>query len=66
MHWLSALARQMIQMHAGNDMASMPDKDSLFNHHLAGTLVLLLGVFAYQEQSELSITRSATPGSACK
>jgi hypothetical protein len=54
---LHALALKMIQMHAGHDTASMLDKDSLFNHHLAGTLVILLGVFAYLEQSELSRQR---------
>ncbi len=49
---LLPLALQMHE-HMGHDMA-MPDPVSLFNHHLAGVLVILLGIFAYLEQTELA------------
>lgn len=56
LHFL-ALALQMHE-HTGHDMA-MPDPVSLFNHHLAGVLVLLLGIFTYLEQTELAERRWA-------
>lgn len=49
---LLALAWQMRE-HAGHEM-SMPDPVSLFNHHFAGALVILLGIFGYLEQTELA------------
>jgi hypothetical protein len=52
---LLTLALQMHE-HMGHDMA-MPDPVSLFNHHLAGVLVILLGIFAYLEQTELAERR---------
>lgn len=51
LHFL-ALALQMHE-HAGHEMP-LADPVSLFNHHLAGVLVILLGIFAYLEQTELS------------
>jgi hypothetical protein len=58
MHWLYvlALAGQGHEMHGGHEI-TLPDKVSLFNHHLAGVLVILLGVFTYLEQTELSKQR---------
>ena len=41
-----------MQDHAGHTMTSMPDAISLFDHHLAGALLILWAVLAYLEQSE--------------
>jgi len=41
-----------MQDHAGHTMPPMPDAISLFDHHLAGALLILWAVLAYLEQSE--------------
>lgn len=53
MCWLYslALALQTHDMHAGPEMA-LPDELSLFNHHLAGGLVILLAALTYLEESK--------------
>ncbi len=48
---LYLLAAQMHDMHAGHEMSSQPDPFSLFNHHLAGVLVIILGAFTFLEES---------------
>jgi hypothetical protein len=42
-----ALLTVMLQSHPMHGMAHGPDPLSLFNHHLAGLLVILLGVLGY-------------------
>jgi hypothetical protein len=45
------LAAQMHDMHAGHEMPYAPDPFSLFNHHLAGVLVIFLSLFTFLEES---------------
>lgn len=58
MPWLNllALALQAHDMHAGHEMPG-PDPVSLFNHHLAGVLVVFLGGFSYLEHTKLGEQR---------
>jgi hypothetical protein len=48
--------------HTGHQIP-MPDPVSLFNHHFAGALVILLGIFGYLEHpSSLSVAGSSFCG----
>ncbi len=47
----AALAFQMPVMHAGHAADSVADPFSLFNHHLAGVLVIFVAVFTFLEES---------------
>ncbi len=53
--YLLALLFQMMDMpeHAGHAM-NMPDPVSIFDHHMAGWIILLLGTFVFLEQTQLS------------
>ncbi len=46
-----------MQDHAGHSAPPMPDAISLFDHHLAGALLILWAVLAYLEQSEAGARR---------
>jgi hypothetical protein len=64
MHWLILLAVVILQahdMHSAHAMPAAPpaaDPVSLFNHRLAGVLVILLGSFAYLENTALQKFRA--------
>ncbi|MCI0626774.1 MAG: hypothetical protein L0387_34865 [Acidobacteria bacterium] len=55
MHALTILLQQghNMQEHAGHVMPPPPDAISIFDHHLAGVLLILWAVLAYLEQSEV-------------
>ncbi len=53
---LFALALQTHHMHEA-PQPSTPDLDSLFNHHLAGGLVILVALFSYVERTQIAERR---------
>ena len=54
--WFALALALQHDMHAGHEMAPPPDPFSLFNHHLAGLLVILVAVFTYLEESRFGTT----------